>query len=180
MKNRLNSFSSVRLFDLRVVTLTVVLLALFVFVPPVLSMGDTDATGANEVPLNKVLIETDQGQFEIFIELADEPEERRTGLMFRETMPLNAGMLFDFEQPRPISMWMKNTPLPLDMFFIRRDGTIASIAESTEPFSEQGIPSGEAVLAVLEVNAGIAQRFGAKPGDLVRHKIFRNHRLDGL
>jgi len=162
------------------VTFVAGFLALFMFVQPVVSMGDREAGTANEVPLNKVLIETDQGQFEIFIELADEPEERRTGLMFRETMPLNAGMLFDFERPRQISMWMKNTPLPLDMFFIRRDGTIARIAESTEPFSERGIPAGEAVLAVLEVNAGIAQRFGAKPGDVVRHKIFRNHRLDGL
>ena len=146
----------------------------------VLSMGDKDASVPNQVPLNKVLIETDQGQFEIFIELANEPEERRRGLMFRQTMPLNAGMLFDFERPREISMWMKNTPLPLDMFFIRRDGTIARIAESTEPFSLASIPSGEKVLAVLEVNAGIAQRFGAKPGDRVRHKIFGNHRLDGL
>jgi len=180
MRKRPKPFSLSRIFDLRSVTFVAGVFALFLFGQPVLSMGDKDAVGANEVPLNKVLIETDQGKFEIFIELADEPEERRTGLMFRETMPLNAGMLFDFERSRQISMWMKNTPLPLDMFFIRRDGTIARIAESTEPFSERGIPSGEAVLAVLEVNAGIAQRFGAKPGDLVRHKIFRNHRLDGL
>ena len=159
-------------------------LALFIAVAfmahPGFSMGDKPSDAANEIPLNKVLIETAEGQFEIFIELADNADERRTGLMFRETMPLNAGMLFDFDRPREISMWMKNTPLPLDMFFIRRDGTIARIAESTEPFSLKSIPSGEKVLAVLEVNAGIARRFGAQPGDLVRHRIFGNHRLDGL
>ena len=66
-------------------------------------------------------------------------------------------------------MWMQNTYLPLDMLFIRADGSIARIAADTEPLSTRTIPSGEPVLAVLELNAGTAARLGIKPGDRVEH-----------
>jgi uncharacterized membrane protein (UPF0127 family) len=83
------------------------------------------------------------------------------------------GMLFDFARVQPISMWMQNTYIPLDMIFIRADGSIARIAENAEPLSTRTIPSGEPVLAVLEVIGGTAARLGVKPGDRVEHPLFK-------
>jgi uncharacterized membrane protein (UPF0127 family) len=82
-------------------------------------------------------------------------------------------MLFDFKRVEPVAMWMQNTYIPLDMLFIRADGTIARIAENTEPLSTRTIPSGEPVLAVLELNGGTAARLGVKAGDRVEHPLFR-------
>ncbi len=95
------------------------------------------------------------------------------GLMFRRSMAPDRGMLFDFERTEPVAMWMKNTYLPLDMLFIRADGTVARIAADTEPLSTRTITSGEPVLGVLELNAGTAARLGLHPGDKVEHPLFR-------
>jgi uncharacterized membrane protein (UPF0127 family) len=94
--------------------------------------------------------------------------------MFRRSMAPDRGMLFDFEQVAPVAMWMKNTYLPLDMLFIRADGTVARIAADTEPLSTKVIPSGEPVLAVLELNAGTTARLGIRAGDRVEHGIFKS------
>jgi uncharacterized membrane protein (UPF0127 family) len=83
-------------------------------------------------------------------------------------------MLFDFKRQQPVSFWMRNTLIPLDMFFIKTDGRIVNIAKRTVPHSERGIPSVEPVLGVLETNAGVADRLGIKPGDVVRHRVFGN------
>lgn len=113
------------------------------------------------------------GEEHVFeVELADTDATRSRGLMFRREMAEDAGMLFDFETERLVTMWMRNTYIPLDMVFIRADGTVARIARDTEPFSEETISSGEPVLAVLEVNAGTAERIGLAAGDAVRHPIF--------
>ncbi|HEU5274753.1 MAG TPA: DUF192 domain-containing protein, partial [Xanthobacteraceae bacterium] len=81
-------------------------------------------------------------------------------------------MLFDFKQEQPVSMWMKNTYVPLDMIFIRDNGRIARIAENTEVLSERIISSGQPVRAVLEVVAGTARKYGIAPGDKVAYPIF--------
>ncbi|MFO1148816.1 MAG: DUF192 domain-containing protein [Alsobacter sp.] len=107
------------------------------------------------------------------VEVMRNDEERAKGLMFRRYMPENRGMLFDFKVPQPVFMWMKNTYIPLDMVFIRKDGTIARIAEETEPLSTRTIASGEDVVAVLELNGGAAQRAGIKAGDKVQHALFK-------
>jgi uncharacterized membrane protein (UPF0127 family) len=116
------------------------------------------------------VIETANGPHRFAIEIADTPDERAQGLMFRETMAADAGMLFDygFDQ-NGVAFWMKNTPLPLDMIFIRADGTITQIAADTTPFSLEPVPSVLPVRFVLEVNAGTAKRIGLKPGDRLRH-----------
>ena len=98
--------------------------------------------------------------------------DRAKGLMFRQSMPDDYGMLFDFERDQFVSMWMKNTYIPLDMVFILADGRIHRIERRTEPHSERTISSGAAVRAVLEVNAGIADKLGLKPGDVVTHPMF--------
>jgi hypothetical protein len=116
------------------------------------------------------VIETARGPHRFAIEIADTPDERAKGLMFRETMAADAGMLFDYGvDQNGVAFWMKNTPLPLDMIFIRADGTITQIAAHTTPFSLEPVPSVLPVRFVLEVNAGTAKRIGLKPGDRLRH-----------
>ncbi|WP_246504818.1 DUF192 domain-containing protein [Microvirga antarctica] len=115
------------------------------------------------------------GQRQSFqVEVARNDADRAQGLMYRRAMPENQGMLFDFGRVAPVSMWMQNTYLPLDMLFVRPDGTIARIAANTEPLSTRTIPSGEPILAVLELNAGTAARLGIKAGDKIEHGMFKH------
>ena len=107
------------------------------------------------------------------VELAATDAERSRGLMFRKSLPAGHGMLFDFKQDQMIAMWMRNTYISLDMIFIRSDGTIARIAQNTEPLSERIISSGSPVRAVLEVIGGTSRRLGLAPGDRVAHAMFR-------
>ena len=118
-------------------------------------------------------IDTKGGRRDFAVEVMRNDEDRARGLMFRRTMAADHGMLFDFERIQPVSMWMRNTYLPLDMVFIRADGSVARVAADAEPLSERTIPSGEPVLAVLELNAGTAARLGIRPGDRVEHPLFR-------
>ena len=120
----------------------------------------------------QLVIETPTGQHRFTIELADTPEKRSRGLMYRRSMQPNHGMLFDFQEEQPVAFWMKNTPLPLDMLFIDSTGTVLQIAADTVPFSETPVPSEQPVQAVLELNAGTARKLGIEPGARVRHPIF--------
>jgi uncharacterized membrane protein (UPF0127 family) len=106
------------------------------------------------------------------VEVVATEDERQKGLMFRKELPHGKGMLFDFKTDAPVSFWMKNTYVSLDMIFIRSDGRIASIAENTEPLSERMVPSAGPVRAVLEVVAGTTRKLGIRPGDRVAHRIF--------
>jgi uncharacterized membrane protein (UPF0127 family) len=106
-------------------------------------------------------------------EIADTEELRTRGLMFRHFLPEDKAMLFDYEQPRPVAMWMKNTNISLDMLFIREDGTIAAIAEDTVPQSLDTISVQEPVRGVLELAAGTVKRLGLRPNDKVYHRIFK-------
>ena len=110
------------------------------------------------------------------VELAVNDAERARGLMFRKELPEGRGMLFDFEREQPVAFWMHNTYIPLDMIFIRGDGSILRIAENTEPLSDRLIPSGGPVRAVLEVIGGTARKFGIAPGDRVEGSIFHGTR----
>lgn len=106
------------------------------------------------------------------VEMATTEAEKTTGLMYRKELPEGKGMLFDFTPEQEVSMWMKNTYIPLDMIFIRADGRILRIAENTEPLSTKIIPSRGLAKGVLEVIAGTAQKYGIRPGDLVAHPLF--------
>lgn len=103
------------------------------------------------------------------VEVARTDQERERGLMFRTSLPEGRGMLFDFSPDQNVTMWMKNTLIPLDMIFIRSDGRILRIAENTKTESEEIIPSGGPVRAVLEVIAGTAKKYGIAPGDRVAY-----------
>lgn len=117
-------------------------------------------------------IVTKNGVHVFNIEMATNDAERQKGLMFRKELPEGQGMLFDFKQDQEISMWMRNTYIPLDMLFINADGRIRRIAENTTPLSERTIPSGGPVRGVLEVIGGTAKKLGIAPGDRVAHPIF--------
>ena len=115
----------------------------------------------------KLTIETANGRHVFTVELALSDRQQMQGLMFRRSLAPDAGMLFDYKTPTQITMWMKNTFIPLDMIFIGADGRIVHIAERAVPQSEEIIPSVKPARAVLEVNAGTAQRLGIKVGDKV-------------
>ena len=117
-------------------------------------------------------IVTKNGVHVFTVEIAKTDEERQKGLMFRKELPEGRGMLFDFKPDQHVSMWMRNTYIPLDMLFINGDGTIRRIAENTEPLSEKTIPSGGPVRGVLEVVGGTAKKLGIKAGDKVAHPLF--------
>jgi uncharacterized protein len=113
-------------------------------------------------------------QHRFTVELADSDERRAYGLMHRDAMPPDHGMIFDFKADQPVAMWMRNTRLPLDMLFIARDGKVVNIRERAVPFDETSIYSDGPVRSVLELNGGTVSRLGIKPGDVVRHALFRN------
>jgi len=134
-------------------------------------------TGAGEAAakssLEELIVVTRDGRTALEIELADTPAERAKGLMFRDRMPQNHGMLFDFGAPRPVAMWMKNTKIPLDMVFADPRGRVIAIRENTVPYSTDTIEVDDPVKAVLELNAGTAKRIGVAVGDRLVHPIFR-------
>ena len=119
-----------------------------------------------------VEIASQNGVHTFAVELVVNDAERSKGLMNRKELPEGRGMLFDFQREQEISMWMKNTYIPLDMLFIRNDGQILRIAENTEPLSERIISSGGPVRGVLEVIGGTARKLGIAAGDRVAHPIF--------
>ncbi|MGB5078962.1 MAG: DUF192 domain-containing protein [Sphingorhabdus sp.] len=101
------------------------------------------------------------------VEVAATSMEQAKGLMFRTDLADNAGMIFPFGEPRVASFWMKNTVIPLDIIFIRANGTIESIAENTVPYSTAAVAAGEPVVAVLELRGGLTSELGIGAGDKV-------------
>ncbi|MCC6470211.1 MAG: DUF192 domain-containing protein [Alphaproteobacteria bacterium] len=118
---------------------------------------------------SELTIESDGKSHHFTIEIARTPEQSQQGLMFRAKMAADAGMLFLYDPPQPVSMWMYQTILPLDMLFIGADGKVVNIRERAVPGSTDTIPSAGPVRAVLELNGGTVARLKLKPGDRVRH-----------
>lgn len=102
-------------------------------------------------------------RFEVWVAVAGRQHSR--GLMHVRDLQPNAGMIFIYTEPARRSMWMKNTYIPLDILFIRADGSVSSMIENTEPLSLRSISSIEPVTFVLELNAGTAERLKIAPGD---------------
>ena len=125
-----------------------------------------------DAPLSTLKILTKAGAVHFQVELADTPQLRAKGLMYRKTLPAKQGMLFDFEREHDILMWMKNTYIPLDMVFINADGHVVSIVKNTKPLTLDIIESGVNACAVLEVNAGSADRHSIQVGNRVYHPLF--------
>jgi len=116
---------------------------------------------------------TARGTHVIDVDVTETPAEKAQGLMFRTRLADSAGMLFFYETPQEITMWMRNTYIPLDMVFIRADGVVHRIEARTEPLSEKIVASRGDVTACLELAGGAAERLGLKPGDRVEHGFFK-------
>ena len=153
----------------------IVILSLFVF------GSFAYAQGINEpqptLPQSPLVIDTVEKSHYFVVELADDGLEQQRGLMFRQTVLPDEGMLFDFKVDSDRAFWMRNTLVSLDMLFIRSDGTIHRIAANTTPLSYARVPSFGPVSAVLELAGGRAEELGIAPGDTVRHQIFGNYKL---
>jgi uncharacterized membrane protein (UPF0127 family) len=120
--------------------------------------------GLQQVPLTVV---SGQKQHRFIVEVAATPEEQANGLMNRANLAPDRGMIFPFDTPRQASFWMKNTLIPLDIIFVRTDGSIANIAANTVPLDLSPVLSIEPVGAVLEIPGGRAAELGIRPGDKV-------------
>jgi uncharacterized protein len=130
------------------------------------------AGAARAEDLQRLEIVTKSGPRAFLVEMATTEDEKNIGLMNRSELPDGRGMLFDFSPPQLVSMWMKDTLIPLDMIFIQADGRILRVAQNTEPLSTFAIPSGGVVKGVLEVMGGTARKYGIAPGDRVGHPLF--------
>ena len=155
----------------RVMRLTLIIIAVFMF--SAFSYEKAAAFAAPE-KLESLLIRVDGAEIKFNVEVARTPSQQEVGLMFRQSLPKDQGMLFIYQYQSIVKMWMKNTFIPLDMVFINSKGIVKKIVERTVPFSLSVISSGEAVRAVLELNGGTSNRIGLKRGDQVIHPFFKN------
>jgi uncharacterized membrane protein (UPF0127 family) len=140
------------------------------------SLAGAMASEAAALSVTTIAVDTAKGRHAFKVEVASDDASQEKGLMYRKSLAADAGMLFDFHQEVMTTFWMKNTVLPLDIIFIRTDGTISSIAANAVPYSLAPIPSSEPIRAVLEINAGRARALGIGPGDTVRAAMFHNGR----
>ncbi|MFN3538164.1 MAG: DUF192 domain-containing protein [Brevundimonas sp.] len=124
-------------------------------------------------PLEALTVVTDTGEHAFWVEIADTEEKRARGLMFRDPLADDRGMLFQFPDMAERGFWMENTPSSLDILYIDPHGRIVSIASHATPFSEAPIPSNGAANGVLELRAGRAAEINARPGDKVLHPYFK-------
>ena len=146
------------------------LLTLTLLLTPLFAMAQShEPTGPQPVlPKIKLVIISRDGKQHVFhVEVAKTPEQQKVGEMFRKSVPEDGGMLFEWGAPKDSEMWMKNTLVPLDMVFIRKDGTIRAIAENTVPESLKIISSHGPVLATLELAGGVTAKLNITVGDKV-------------
>jgi len=119
------------------------------------------------------IISKTRGPTDFVVEIAADDPSRQQGLMYRPSMANDRGMIFEFYQPQPLQFWMRNTRIPLDIIFVGQDGRIRTIVKRAKPFDERSVPLGGPVLAraVVEINGGLADKLGIKPGDLVQDEV---------
>ena len=117
----------------------------------------------------KLVLHSSTGDYSFNVEVVDTPESRAKGLMFVQELADDAGMLFDFKEERPVSFWMRNTFIPLDMIFVGTDGVVKNIHVNARPHDVTGIPSEGPVQFVLEIPGGRSVEIGLKPGDTMEH-----------
>lgn len=126
-----------------------------------------------ECASGSVELRSDGGAVSRFaVEIADDALERARGLMHRESMPRSAGMLFVYARPQSVSFWMENTLIPLDLIFADDTGVVQHVHPDAKPLDRTPIPGGDDIFAVLEINGGLAERMGIKPGTQMRHPAF--------
>lgn len=112
------------------------------------------------------------GEARFSVEIADDPAERAQGLMHRESLGASRGMLFLYDRPHRATFWMRDTLIPLDMIFLDARGRVTRVYENAQPLDETTIDGGPGVVAVLEINGGLARRIGIAEGSEMRHPFF--------
>jgi hypothetical protein len=137
-----------------------------------LGLARPGAAGEPACSRDRLVVHGADGPVAFRVELALTPEEQARGLMFRPSLPREAGMLFVYDPPRKARFWMKNTMIPLDMVFIDDAGQVANIAERTVPYSLSSHASDGAVRAVLEIGGGLSAVHGFEPGTQAIHPAF--------
>ena len=150
-----------------------VLISFFLMATAMLTIFPVEANSQSQ-KLESELVEiiTERGKFSFDIEIADQPQERTIGLMNRSKLDPRGGMLFVFEQPQIIQMWMKNTLISLDMVFIDTKGNVVDLAERTVPHSLATVAPRQNASFVLELTGGMASFIGLQPGDVLKHRLF--------
>lgn len=132
---------------------------------------------AETLATEPLVIETAGGvKHKFTVELALTPAQQARGLMFRERMDDDKGMLFPYDRPQQLSFWMKNTLIPLDIIYVAEGGRILNIAHA-KPLDLTPLYSEGAAIAALEINGGLAARLGIRPGDTVRHPAVGSKRV---
>lgn len=121
---------------------------------------------------DRVSLRGDWGEAQFRVEIADDAREQSQGLMHRESLPMSSGMLFLYDRPQALSFWMRNTLIELDMIFIDPEGVVQHIHSRAQPLDETPIFGGNGLVAVLEVNGGLAEGMGMTEGTEVRHPFF--------
>ncbi|HEV7344431.1 MAG TPA: DUF192 domain-containing protein [Devosia sp.] len=116
-------------------------------------------------------LHTSTGDYSFDVVVVDTPESRAQGLMFVQELADDAGMLFDFKEERPVSFWMRNTFIPLDMIFVGADGVVKTIHVNARPHDVTSIPSQVPVRFVLEIPGGRSAEIGLEPGDTMEHAL---------
>ncbi len=150
-----------------------VLTFVFLIFSTIMLIVPSDAfTQSQKLESELVEITTERGKFSFQIEIADQPKERTIGLMNRSQLDPRGGMLFVFERPQIIQMWMKNTLISLDMIFIDAKGSVVDVAERTIPHSLATVASRQNASFVLELAGGMASFIGLQPGDVLKHRLF--------
>lgn len=145
---------------------------LFTLLGLLLLLSPAASAAPHRLRSETVVIATHGGPRSFKMEIAANDASRETGLMRRTHLARDAGMLFDFGKPLMAAFWMKDTPLPLDILFVRADGTISTVAANAVPFSTAEIVSAEPIRVVIEINGGLARTLGIMPGDRVRAPVF--------
>ena len=150
----------------RVLNVRIAFLAAFTTAGIIVPTG-VGAAESVEFSRSQLVIATDTGQHAFAVDIAQTLEQQAHGLMYRESMAIDAGMLFVFDPPRELTMWMKNTFISLDMIFVDEEGRVAHVARNTTPMSEKIISSRGPAMAVIELNAGVTEKIGLQLGDRV-------------
>ncbi len=119
-------------------------------------------------------IVTEEGTHDFLVEEAKTLDQQARGMMFRETMDADTGMIFEFAEPKIATIWMKNTSIPLDILFVRSNGKILKIEHSHQPYTLRSASSEAVIAAVVELKGGEAKARGIRPGDTVKHPFFGN------
>ena len=129
----------------------------------------TTTSTAGQCRASIIEVKSNTAHIKLNVEIADSAKKRAIGLMHRESMALNSGMWFIYETPRTVAFWMRNTLIPLDMLFVDEHGEVQRIHKNARPSDETPIAGGNDIQFVLEVNAGLSDRYGLGVGDIVRH-----------